>query len=270
MSKVFVIDVAKCTGCYNCQLACKDEHVGNDWTPYAAPQPEVGQFWLRMEEQVMGTIPKVRIHYLPRLCNHCENCSLLAIAKDGDVYRREDGLIVIDPEKARGRSDLVDACPYGAVYWNAELKLPQKCTGCAHLLDHGAKMPRCVEACPTEAISFGEAADLADETDGADVWRPETGLHPAVYYRNVPGTFISGTVYDPVKKEIVEGARCLLSSGGKNWECMTDSFGDFWFKDLRHGTYELLIHAEGYAPKQIVPIRNKNSVNLGDIALERA
>ena len=64
MALAFVIDAAKCNGCYNCQLACKDEHVGNDWQPYAAPQPEVGQFWLRIEEQVMGTIPKVRIHYM--------------------------------------------------------------------------------------------------------------------------------------------------------------------------------------------------------------
>ena len=30
MSKIFLIDVARCTGCYNCQLACKDEHCEND------------------------------------------------------------------------------------------------------------------------------------------------------------------------------------------------------------------------------------------------
>ena len=35
--KVFVIDVAICNGCYNCQIACKDEHVGNDWTPMPNP-----------------------------------------------------------------------------------------------------------------------------------------------------------------------------------------------------------------------------------------
>ncbi len=80
MSFAFVIDAAKCSGCYNCQIACKDEHVGNDWTPYAKPQPEVGQFWLRVEEQVMGTIPKVRIHYLPRLCNHCDKAVCLEVA----------------------------------------------------------------------------------------------------------------------------------------------------------------------------------------------
>ncbi|MBO6010468.1 MAG: 4Fe-4S binding protein [Oscillospiraceae bacterium] len=31
--KAFVIDVSKCNGCHNCQLACKDEFVGNDWPP---------------------------------------------------------------------------------------------------------------------------------------------------------------------------------------------------------------------------------------------
>ena len=58
MSKVFVIDRGPYAhGCYNCQLACKDEHVGNDWTPYAKPQPEIGQFWLedQLTELVCGT-----------------------------------------------------------------------------------------------------------------------------------------------------------------------------------------------------------------------
>jgi Fe-S-cluster-containing dehydrogenase component len=38
MAKVFVHDVSLCDGCYGCQLACKDEHCGNDWTPIAKPQ----------------------------------------------------------------------------------------------------------------------------------------------------------------------------------------------------------------------------------------
>ncbi|MDR2088233.1 MAG: oxidoreductase, partial [Clostridiales Family XIII bacterium] len=197
MAKVFVIDVAKCTGCHNCQLACKDEHCGNDWTPYAAPQPMTGQFWCRVEEHVRGSIPKVKIHYISKICNHCENAPCMAAAKDGAVYRREDGLVIIDPEKAAGQAQIADACPYGAVYMNEEGKLPQKCTGCAHLLDHGAALPRCVDACPTDAMRFGEEAELRDLIDGATVLRPETGARPRVYYRNIPGHFIGGTVYDP-------------------------------------------------------------------------
>ncbi len=37
--KVFVYDLDKCNGCHNCQIACKDEHVENEWLPYAKPQP---------------------------------------------------------------------------------------------------------------------------------------------------------------------------------------------------------------------------------------
>jgi len=60
--KAFVIDAGRCCGCYNCQIACKDEHVDNDWTPYAKPQPETGQFWMKIQENVCGTAPKVKMH----------------------------------------------------------------------------------------------------------------------------------------------------------------------------------------------------------------
>ena len=38
--KAFVLDLSICNGCYCCQIACKDEHVANDWMPYAKPQPD--------------------------------------------------------------------------------------------------------------------------------------------------------------------------------------------------------------------------------------
>lgn len=270
MAKAFVIDVAKCSGCYNCQLACKDEHAENDWSPYAKAQPLTGQFWCRVTDHVQGTIPKVRIHYIPHLCNHCENAPCIDAAKDGAVYRRDDGLVIIDPEKAAGQKQIAEACPYGAIFWNEEAGLPQKCTGCAHLLDHGAKLPRCVEACPTDALMFGEEEDLMDYIEGASVLRPETGCAPRVYYRNIPGKFIAGTVYDPVEKEVVIGARCLLNSGGKRWETRTDEYGDFWFNDLPVGLFDLSIQTPGYEVKLFERLRTRECVNLGDIPLERS
>ena len=39
-----------CNGCHNCQVACKDEHVGNDWSPIAKPQPDTGQFWNKVDD----------------------------------------------------------------------------------------------------------------------------------------------------------------------------------------------------------------------------
>ena len=269
MSKVFCVDVAKCNGCYNCQLACKDEHAGNDWTPYAKPQPDIGQFWLRLQENVGGTIPKVKIHYVAHLCNHCDKAACMEACGRGAVYRRDDGLVILAPEKCDACGKCMDACPYGAIFKNDELGICQKCTGCAHLLDNGYKLPRCVEACPTDAMQFGEEADLQDFIIGATVRMPETGFRPRVYYRNIPGKFIAGTVYDPVEKEVIIGARCRATNGGKTVEVLTDEYGDFWFKDLAMGKYDVVIEAKGYEYKTFKNVDATVDVNLGDVAMDK-
>lgn len=268
MAKVFTVDVAKCNGCYNCQLACKDEHVENDWTPYAKPQPEIGQFWLKLEENVCGSIPKVRIHYIPHLCNHCEKAACMQTCPSV-FYRRDDGLVILDPEKCAGCETCLASCPYGAIYFNEDLNVSQKCTGCAHLLDNGFNSPRCVEACPTEALQFGDEEDMQDFIIGASVRMPETGLRPKVFYRNIPGKFIAGTVYDPVDKEVVIGARCRATNGGKTVEVLSDDYGDFWFNDLAVGKYDVVIEAKGFEFEVFNAINTAKDVNLGDIALTR-
>jgi tetrathionate reductase subunit B len=269
MAKAIVIDIARCCGCYNCQLACKDEHVENDWTPYAKPQPETGQFWLKIEEHVCGTIPKVKLHYIPRLCNHCDNAPCIAACSDQAITRRPDGLILIEPDKCTGCKACLEACPYSAIYFNDALNLAQKCTGCAHLLDNGYATPRCVEVCPTDAMTYGEEEDLKELITGAEVISPETGCHPRVYYRNIPGKFIAGCVYDPIEKEVIIGARCLLTSGGKITETFTDAYGDFWFKDLPVGTYSVAIEAKGFVRANFSGLNIEKDINLGDIGLKK-
>ena len=267
MAKTFVIDAAKCSGCYNCQIACKDEHVGNDWTPYAKPQPEIGQFWLRVEERVQGTIPKVKLSYIPRLCNHCEKAACMEVCPEGAIYRRDDGFVLIHPEKCTGCGRCRTACPYGVIYMNAELKVAQKCTGCAHLLDNGVSaLPRCADACPTDALLFGEKSELTEALVGAVPVSP--GAH--FYVKNIPGEFIGGTVYDPVEKEVIIGAKCTLRGEGTELETETDSYGDFWFRDLpAGGTYTLHISAPGFAAKTFENLSTEKSVNLDDIPLEK-
>lgn len=267
--KAFVIDVSKCNGCHNCQLACKDEYVGNDWAPYSRPQPQLGQFWCRVDEHVEGTVPKVKIHYVSRLCNHCENAACMAACPADAIVRREDGLVLIDPARCTGCGACREACPYDVIYYNEELGICQKCTGCAHLLDAGYRLPRCVENCPTDALVFGEEEELSDLIRGAEVLKPETGCRPRVYYRNIPGRFIAGTVYDPVEKEVVIGARVIAVTGAKVIETVTDSYGDFWFKDLAVGFYDVSIYADGFEAKNFFKVDTGSSVNLGDIPLDR-
>jgi ferredoxin len=153
---------------------------------------------------------------------------------------------------------------------NESLNLAQKCTGCAHLLDSGEwSVPRCVDQCPTEAIKFGEEADLADLIAKAEVLQPETGNGPRVYYLNMPKKFIGGTVYDPAAEEIIEGAKFTLkpAGGGAALTTQSDDFGDFWFEGLQVGVWDLDIEAAGYAKKSFTGLNTEVDINLGDIAL---
>ncbi|MBQ8974256.1 MAG: 4Fe-4S dicluster domain-containing protein [Oscillospiraceae bacterium] len=270
MANVIVIDVAKCSGCHNCQLACKDEHCENDWMPYAKPQPLTGQFWCKVTDHVRGTVPKVRVHYISRLCAHCENAPCKSACPSGAIYRRDDKLVIIDPDKCVGCEACVEACPYDAIYFNEDLRIAQKCTGCAHLLDNGYKMPRCVEACPTDAMVFGDENDEKMKAllkDAAPL-DPNLKIGERVFYKNIPGQFISATIYDPVEKEVVIGAKCHLTGCGLDLTAETDSYGDFWFRDLPKGEFALEITAHGYEPLSFDKIDTSDCVNLGDVPMQ--
>jgi Fe-S-cluster-containing dehydrogenase component len=270
--KVFVMDVSKCGGCHNCQIACKDEHCGNDWMPYAKPQPMSGAFWLKLNNYVKGTVPKVYIRYVPVICQHCVDAPCIPACPNGAIYQREDGLVIIDPKKCTGNQLCIRACPYNdnentVIYYNSELKISQKCTGCAHILDRGwpIKEPRCTDACIQEAWRFGEESDFSAEIASAETLKPEYGVKTRVYYLNLPKRFIAGTVYDPDTKEVVTGGTCTLSGDGSG-TATTDGFGDFWFEGLKVGTFSVKIEAAGKT-KTMDSISTEKDVNLGDIAL---
>jgi tetrathionate reductase subunit B len=268
MGKVLVIDMTICNGCHNCQIACKDEHVGNDWTPYAKPQPDTGQFWTKVEEKVRGTVPKVKISYMHHMCQHCDDAPCIKACKQNAIYKRDDGLVIIDPVKCTGCKNCVDSCPYGAIYFNESLNIAQKCTGCAHLLDSGWKEPRCADVCPTLALKFGEEKELRNLIKEGEVLHPEYKAKPRVYYLNIPGKFIAGTVYDPIHKEVIIGATCTLTEAKhkKQYTTTTDGFGDFWFEGLNESIFSLTIAKDGKT-KSLKSISTEKDVNLGDIPL---
>src|SRR5215469_6348507 len=103
-------------------------------------------------------------------------------APKGVVTKRRDGIVIIDPEQAKGQRQLVDACPYGHIWWNEELQLPQTWPFDAHLLDRGWHQTRGQQSCPTGAMRAVEVEDedmarLAREED-LEVLKPELGTRP--------------------------------------------------------------------------------------------
>jgi len=246
--KVFFIDTGKCVACFNCFVACKDEFADHTWAPWSAPQQDEGPAWIDVEEVERGQFPKVKVNYIPKPCMQCESAACEKVAKYGAVYRRDDGIVIIDPEKSKGQKQIAKACPYNLIHWNDELDIPQKCTFCAHLMDEGWKEPRCVEVCPTRALRFGDASDFEEEIAKAEQLHPEYRKNPAVYYLGLPKTFVAGSVYCSESGDCIENAKVTLTEeSGKAIQTATNNYGDFEFEDLNKGfTCDIKIEADGY------------------------
>lgn len=270
-----LIDVDKCSGCHNCFLACRDEYYDNEYPPYSAAQPLNGQFWMQIKEIERGTYPKPKLDYIPLPCLHCKNAPCIDAGKDGAVYRRSDGIVMIDPVKAKDQPEIVSACPFRVVFWNAEQAIPQKCTLCAHRLDQGESQPRCVESCPTGALVFGDLDDpnshiskLSAALEFED-FHPEYGTEPSVKYTGLPKRFITGeVVFKDKQGECAQGVNITLESDGVKLETTTDTFGDFEFEGLeKNRSFRLFVNQSGYAVRHFNVI-TRTDVNLGEIVLE--
>lgn len=278
----FIIDVGKCENCHNCFLSCKDEHCGNDWPDYTRPQPLHGHRWMTIFQKERGEFPLIDVAYVPKPCMHCDDAPCVT-AGGGAVTKRSDGIVLIDPEKAVGRKDLVNACPYGSIWWNEEEQLPQKCTFCAHLLDSGWQAPRCVQACPTGALTLfaGEESELREKIDAEDLRLfPEyaaANTKPRCYYRNLgryTHCFLAGSVVMTVDglEECVVGAKVVLKKEGKAvMEQDSDDFGDFKFDGLEPDASEYVVEIQHHGEiKSLEPVNLEKSLSVGTVNISGA
>jgi NAD-dependent dihydropyrimidine dehydrogenase PreA subunit len=197
------------------------------------------------------------------------------VARNNAVYRRPDGIIIIDPVKAKGQKQIVEGCPYRVIEWNEEEQVAQKCTMCAHMLDKGETVPRCVESCPTGALVFGDLDDARSEisrlmaSGNTEALHPEYGMKEKVRYISLPRKFIAGTVIYGDVDEVAVGLRVTISGNGESLTATTNGFGDFEFEGLADNTdYTVKIEASGYKAKS-VKAKTMKDIYLGEIVLKK-
>ena len=276
--KHIIIDLEKCVGCFNCMLACRDEHIDNRWLPYTDSQEMNGGKWIEPVRHERGTAPYTEITYVTQTCRHCGKAACEKAFPQA-VDRRDDGVVLLDPKFAKGNKALVDACPYGMIHWNEELQTAQKCTMCAHLLDQGWEEPRCVHACPLRALSVISCSDeeFAEVTENLKLKPFEEGENkPRVLYRNLyrmNSCFIKGAV---VRKEndIVraqEGVDIQLSLNGELIDyTKTDFFGEFKFDRIPKdsGVFTVTAKADGSGSVSKEVKVGEESQFMGEFILE--
>ena len=246
MGKVLVINYDICNGCYNCQVACKDEHVANDWSPIAKPQPDTGQFWNKVYDNVRGQVPKVKVTYEHSICQHCDDAPCIAACNAHAIYKRDDGIVIIDPDKCRGNQMCMAACPYeNVIYFNDSsqhrpevhvLRAPAgrrldraALRGC--LPDrrlHLRRRRRSQDQGPDRQGRAAQAGARARQAAGL-LHRPAQEVHRRRGVRPGSRRVPRGTSRSP--RPTTRPARRLTAT--------TDSYGDFWLQ----GTQERRVHA---------------------------
>ncbi len=191
-----VIDLAKCTGCQACAVACQSEN-NVPCVPPAQAARGRAITWMNLLPEVEGEYPQVRMRLMPVSCVHCDNPPCILVCPVAATGRSPDGIVRQIFARCIGCRYCTNACPYTrrAFNWytpefpgefrealNPDVSVRpkgvvEKCTLCHHRLlkaredareakrplAAGEYRPACVESCPAGAMYFGDLDDAGSD-----------------------------------------------------------------------------------------------------------
>lgn len=167
-SRAVLHDIARCVGCRNCEAACNAVN--------QLPPPESSFKDLTVLDRKRRTTPAKytvvnryddagppsKPIYRKNQCNHCLEPACASACFVKAFTKTEEGAVVYDASVCVGCRYCMVACPFEIPTYEYDKALTpriMKCTMCHPRVLEG-KLPGCVEACPTEAMSFGTREDM--------------------------------------------------------------------------------------------------------------
>jgi formate dehydrogenase iron-sulfur subunit len=156
-----LFDVTRCKGCERCVDACVE---ANGLDAVAAARDRATTRDGLSANRLLSVMPVGDGRFARIGCMHCVEPSCVSACLVGGIRKTPEGPVVYDPDKCIGCRYCMLACPFHVprYEWQETMPFVKKCSMCFDRLRDGGK-PACVEACPNEALEFGERDALLAE-----------------------------------------------------------------------------------------------------------
>lgn len=186
-----LFDAARCIGCRECQIACRQRRIEEDpklteENVDTNPKELSAETWtlikLYQDEQDESVYSFVKAQ-----CMHCLDPACVTACPVGALEKTKLGPVIYHDKVCIGCRYCMAACPFDIpkYQWEEVFPLIQKCDFCADRLAQG-QIPACAEACKNDVLIYGKRSDLLK------IARERIAEHPDHYINHIYGEFELG------------------------------------------------------------------------------